>query len=276
MIQFANAKINIGLHILGKRTDGFHDLETVFYPIPLFDVVEVIESGDIGFESSGLPIPGGIMDNLCIKAYQILKRDFKIPPVWIYLHKTIPIGAGLGGGSSDAVATLSALNLLFELGMGRDALEGYARQLGSDCAFFVRNVPSFAQGRGDQLEEVPLDLAGYHLLLIKPNVHIATAEAYRRVLPRLRTSNLRNAIEYPLCEWSTALTNDFEAALFPIHPVLKTIKDLLLEHGALYASMSGSGSAIYGIFSDRIPAEAINFLQKQVPECRIFELDFPA
>lgn len=275
MIQFANAKINIGLHILQKRQDGYHNLETVFYPIPLYDVVEIVESTNTRMEYSGQGIPGNQSDNLCLHAYRLLQRDFDLPSVTIYLHKTIPVGAGLGGGSSDAVATLTGLNLRFQLGLPSASLEGYARRLGSDCAFFVRNRPSFASGTGDQLEEIDLNLKGYRLLLVKPDIHISTVDAYRMIRPQQPKIALRKAIERPLGEWRTIISNDFEVALFEEYPLLHTLKSTLYEEGALYASMSGSGSAVYGIFPDRLPPSAIGSLQQLVGEEGVFELEFP-
>src|SRR5690606_28210982 len=183
MIAFANAKINIGLQVLGRRADGYHQLETVFYPLKMYDVLEVVEATDTRFIPSGIPIPGGAKDNLCLRAYRLLAEACGLPPVHIYLHKTIPIGAGLGGGSADAAFLLTLLNDTFELGLGESDLLGYARRLGADCAFFIRNVPVLATEMGDVFEDLGVDLSGYHLVLVKPPVHVSTAEAYRTVTP---------------------------------------------------------------------------------------------
>ena len=183
MIEFSNAKINIGLNIISRRPDGYHDLETVFYPIKINDVLEVIESDKLSFESSGLEIPGRLEDNLCIRGYHLLKKDHDVPPVKIHLHKNIPIGAGLGGGSSNAAFFIKLMNANFELGLSPDQMEDYARQLGADCAFFIRNRPVFAFDRGDEFEDIKLDLSAYKIVLVMPDEHVSTAEAYRGVKP---------------------------------------------------------------------------------------------
>lgn len=273
MIQFANAKINLGLHIINKRPDGYHNLETVFYPIPLYDVVEVVLAEQIRFFPTGLPIEGQAEEqNLCIRAYHLLKADFDLPPVEIHLHKSIPIGAGLGGGSSDAAATLRALNEEFQLGLATERLEEYAGRLGSDCPFFIRNQPVFASGTGTDFEPVDLSLKGKHLLLLWPALHISTAEAYRTCIPRGTGGDLKNLIQLPISQWRSTLVNDFENSLFPAYPILTLIKAKLYEMGAEYAAMSGSGSALFGLFDRAVQEEEERQLKEIVPEALIYRL----
>lgn len=249
MLTFPNAKINLGLRITEKRSDGFHNLQSCFYPVGWSDVLEVIPADTVGFSSSGLPIPGAADTNLCIRAYNLLKADFDLPPVQMHLHKIIPIGAGLGGGSADAAFALRLLNSRYSLGLVASLLEDYARQLGSDCAFFVKNQPMYCLEKGDVFEEIAVDLRGYHLLLVYPNLAISTAEAYAAIRPRRPEMPLRDALQASIDTWQTTIHNDFEDSLFPKYPVLATIKHQLYEAGAVYASMSGSGSTVYGIFN---------------------------
>jgi 4-diphosphocytidyl-2-C-methyl-D-erythritol kinase len=248
MILFPNAKINIGLYITGRRTDGYHNLETVFYPVKIFDVLEVIESDRLHFTSSGLGIPGSIDDNLCIKGYQLLKKDFDLPPVKIHLHKHIPIGAGLGGGSADAAFFIRLMNQKFDLGLSIDAMTGYARQLGADCAFFIEAKPVYAFEKGDRFEPVSLDLSAYHLVLVMPPVQVSTSEAYRGVKPAVPAHALKEALQLPVAEWRQLIKNDFEESIFKNHASIRGVKAALYEAGALYACMSGSGSSVFGIF----------------------------
>ncbi len=252
MIAFANAKINIGLQVLSRRDDGYHQLETVFYPLKIYDVLEMVEARDIRFNPSGMAIPDDGKDNLCLRAYRLLKEDYDLPPVHIYLHKTIPIGAGLGGGSADAAFLLTLMNDLFGLGLRDPQLVGYARRLGADCAFFIRNTPVLATGIGDIFEDIEVDLSGYHLVLVKPPVHVSTAEAYRAVTPDPAGRQLKSAITHPVPAWRDAIVNDFEPGVFAIHPEIAAVKESLYENGALFASMSGSGSSVYGLFSKPI------------------------
>jgi 4-diphosphocytidyl-2-C-methyl-D-erythritol kinase len=249
MIVFPNAKINLGLRIVEKRPDGFHNLQSCFYPVGWSDVLEVIPADTFGFSSSGLPIPGSADTNLCVRAYDLLKADFDIPPVQLHLHKIVPIGAGLGGGSADAAFTLTVLNNRFSLNMDVATLERYARRLGSDCAFFVRNTPTYCIEKGDVFESIAVDLRGYYLLLVYPNLAISTAEAYASIRPRRPEDSLYSELQAPIDTWRTTIHNDFEDSLFPKYPVLAEIKDQLYEAGAVYASMSGSGSTVYGIFN---------------------------
>lgn len=273
MIQFANAKINLGLHIINKRPDGYHNLETVFYPIPLYDVVEVVRADQIRFFPTGLPIGGQAEEqNLCIRAYHLLKADFDLPPVEIHLHKSIPIGAGLGGGSSDAAATLRALNEDFQLGLAAERLEEYAGRLGADCPFFIRNQPVFASGTGTDFAPVDLTLKGKYLLLLWPALHISTAEAYRTCIPRGTGGDLKNLIQLPTSQWRSTLVNDFENSLFPAFPILTRIKAKLYEMGAEYAAMSGSGSALFGLFDRPIQEEEERRLKEMIPEALIYRL----
>lgn len=251
MIVFPPAKINIGLNIIRKRDDGFHDIETVFYPLELSDIVEVVQSSSkTEFSNTGLLVDAPATSNLCVKAYQLLKKDYNLPEVKIHLHKIIPMGAGLGGGSSDAAYVLKVLNQLFDLKISNDAMIDYASQLGSDCAFFVNGEPSLATGRGEVLSPLPLNLKGYHVLLIKPDIHISTAEAYSGVTPFKPEKSLNELLKWDIRDWKNCIVNDFEKHLFIKYPQLSDIKNFMYGKGAVYASMSGSGSTVYGIFKD--------------------------
>lgn len=255
MLVFPNAKINIGLNITEKRADSFHNIESIFYPIGLSDALEAVkdEGGEgISFSSSGIEIPGDPADNLCVKAYHLISRDYPLPAVKVHLHKVIPIGAGLGGGSSDAAFFIRLLNELCELSLAWGELHHYARQLGSDCSFFITNKPVMAVGKGDEYERIDLDLATYWLVLVYPPVHINTAQAYGGVKPAKATYDLEAVVlEKPVGEWREVVHNDFEDSIFPKFPQLKAIKERLYVQGALYASMSGSGSSAYGIFREK-------------------------
>ncbi len=248
MITFPNAKINIGLNITERRTDGYHNLETVFYPIKINDALEIVESNKLSFQSSGLEIPGRVEDNLCIKGYHLLKKDHDLPPITIHLHKHIPIGAGLGGGSADAAFFIKLVNEKFELGLSIDRMQNYARQLGADCAFFIENKPAFAFEKGDEFEPVRLDLSKYKIVLVMPPVQISTAEAYRGVKPTPVKQSLMELIELPVNQWKKYIKNDFEESIFRNNAEIRGVKASLYEAGALYASMSGSGASVFGIF----------------------------
>ena len=249
MIVFPNAKINIGLNITARRPDGYHDLETVFYPIKINDALEVIEADVLSFDYSGLEIPGNADDNLCIKGYHLLKKDFKdLPPVKIHLHKNIPIGAGLGGGSSDAAFFIKLMNEKFGLGLQADEMMDYARVLGADCAFFIDNKPVYAFEKGDEFEAIKLDLSAYQIVLVMPDTHVSTTEAYRGVKPTPTKESLYDLVKTPLADWRRHIKNDFEVHIFKDHPVIRGVKAELYEHGAIYASMSGSGASVFGIF----------------------------
>ncbi|MFZ1305037.1 MAG: 4-(cytidine 5'-diphospho)-2-C-methyl-D-erythritol kinase [Ferruginibacter sp.] len=251
MVSFPNCKINLGLHILGKREDGFHNLETLFYPVPFKEALELIPSlnSAIEFTATGLAVDGNTSDNLCVKAYHLLKKDYpEIPAVKIHLHKAIPLGAGLGGGSADAAFMLKLLNEKFKLQLSTDQLINYALQLGSDCPFFIINKPCYATGRGEVLEETTLDLSAYKIVLINPGIHINTGWAFSNITPALPVKSIKEIIQQPINSWKSELKNDFETAVFTAHPAIKEIKEALYTQGAIYAAMSGSGSTVFGIF----------------------------
>ena len=256
MVVFPNSKINLGLRIVSKRVDGYHDLDTVFYPLPFYDALEVIRNDgeseaanpEIIFNITGLQI-GETTNNLCLRAYQLLKSDFSnLPPVHMHLHKAIPIGAGLGGGSADAAFSLTLLNDKFQLGLTTGQLLQYALKLGSDCPFFIINKPCHATGRGEVLQPVDLDLSSYKFVLINPGIHISTGKAFAGASPAIPVRSTREIISQPVHTWKDQLKNDFEKTIFPAFPEIEKIKNSLYEHGALYASMSGTGSSVYGIF----------------------------
>lgn len=252
MILFPNAKINIGLNILSRRKDGFHNLETIFYPLAIRDALEVVEADQMKFTSSGLEIPGDAMDNLCLKAYYLLSKDYKLPPVHIHLHKNIPIGAGLGGGSADASFFIKLINQKFELRMDTLQMEAYASKLGSDCAFFIQNKPAIAVGKGDQLQTIDLDLSSYFIMLVMPQVQVSTSDAYRGVRPATMASSLADLVKLPVEAWRVAIKNDFEPSVFLQYPIIAEVKSKLYSSGALYACMSGSGSSVFGIFEKEL------------------------
>lgn len=271
MVVFPNCKINIGLQILDKRADGYHNLETVFYPVPLKDALEIItlsgkniegkqnktlQQDTAPFSSSGYVIEGKEENNLCIKAYQVLKKDFpQIPAVQIHLHKAIPMGAGLGGGSADAAFTLLLLNQNFKLNISTDQLITYSLQLGSDCPFFIINKPCFATGRGEQMQESGIDLSGYRIYLINPGIHINTAWAFTELFKASKKkifSTLKDSIVKPIETWKQNISNDFETPVFTKYPEIKKLKESLYNQGAVYAAMSGSGSTVYGLFKKNI------------------------
>ncbi len=254
MVVFPNAKINLGLSVTEKRTDGFHNIETVFYPVPLRDALEIIPSpdGDTEFKFSGLEIPGKVETNLCMKAWQRLKNDFRLPEIKFHLHKVIPMGAGLGGGSADGAFTIRLVNQVFDLKMRPEKMQDYARQLGSDCAFFIENNPVFASGKGDHFEKIDLNLSGYFLVLVKPGKSVSTSLAYASIIPAKPEISVKEIIKLPVEKWKDLLKNYFENNVFKSYPEIETIKKQLYDSGALYASMSGSGSAVYGIFDAEI------------------------
>lgn len=253
MLRFPNAKINLGLHITRKREDGFHDLETIFYPVKTMrDALEFVPATkEIGnFHASGLPVGGDEQTNLVCRAYKLMCERFaeKVPPLDIYLHKAIPMGAGLGGGSADAAFALQMLNEICGLGLVGEELEAMALELGSDCPFFIRNTPQYATGRGQQMEPVAIDLSAYQIELVCPDVHVSTRAAFSRVMPKPSTFDLKTLSQIPVDEWKNVLKNDFEESVFIQFPEIAAVKERLYANGALYASMSGSGSAVYGIF----------------------------
>ena len=284
MIAFPNAKINIGLNVVAKRADGYHDIQTVFYPVLLQDALEIkpmrpldpaqlrkrLEAGllvqpddvfmpyrlfpkkeDIpccSLEMTGNEFPFKAADNLVVKAYLMLQQDFDLPSLDIKLHKHIPSGAGLGGGSSDCAFMITLLNRRFNLRMRDSMMERYAARLGSDCAFFISKTPSLATGRGEILNPINLSLKGYTILLVKPDVSVSTAEAYGGVTPHKPEISLAEAVMRPVSEWKDCVFNDFEPSVFAKHPLLAEIKEKLYNLGADYAAMTGSGSTIYGLF----------------------------
>lgn len=250
MLTFPNAKINLGLRILRKRPDGFHEIDSCFYPVNWKEALEIIPSESFAFSTSGIEIDAGNKTgvNLCEQAYQLLAADFDMPAVNIHLHKSIPIGAGLGGGSADASFTLKMLNELFNLGITTSQLEAYAAALGSDCPFFIQNKPVIAGGRGEEFSPVSLSLKGCYLVMAYPNIHISTKEAYQGVSPQIPEHSCQEILSTPLENWKETLKNDFESSLFPKYPLLSKLKESFYEKGAVYASMTGSGSTIFGLF----------------------------
>lgn len=255
MIVFPNAKINIGLNIIEKREDGYHNLESVFLPIGWKDALEVIidknnSNGNVVFSSSGLEIPGDTKDNLCVKAYRIIQQDYDLPAIKIHLHKNIPMGSGLGGGSSDAAFCIKAINEVCELNLAWGEMHHYAKQLGSDCSFFITNKPAYATQKGDVLETISLNLSGKFILIVHPGIHVSTAQAYAGVKPQKALYNLEEVVlNQPIESWKEKVKNDFEKSVFEQYLEIKNIKDIMYANGAVYASMSGSGSAVYGIFN---------------------------
>lgn len=265
MLAFPNCKINLGLSILNKREDGYHNIETIFYPVPLKDALEIIQSNEtdhIQFSSSGLDIDGDTENNLCIKAYQLLRKDFtQIASVKIHLHKSIPMGAGLGGGSADAAFMLQLLNQQFSLNLSTTQLISYALKLGSDCPFFILNTPCLGTGRGEILKEIVVDLSAYQLILVNPGIHVNTSQAFKSLALNPENNHpvfLKDIIKQPITNWQQHLKNDFEEPVFKMYPAIKEIKESLYHMGATYASMSGSGSTVYGIFEKQLQPE-INF-----------------
>ncbi|HEY5968530.1 MAG TPA: 4-(cytidine 5'-diphospho)-2-C-methyl-D-erythritol kinase [Chitinophagaceae bacterium] len=249
MVSFPNCKINLGLNIVNKREDGYHDIETIFFPLRLKDALEVIEKEKFEFSTSGSPIKGEPEKNLCFKAYNLLKKDFpQLPAVQMHLLKAIPMGAGLGGGSADGAFTLKLLNKKFDLSLSEKQLTNYSLQLGSDCPFFIINKPCFATGRGETLERSNLDLSEYKFLIVQPPIHISTAWAFSAIKPSKPVKSIKQIIHQSTSTWKAELINDFELPVFEKYPEIKNIKDKLYDAGAIYASMSGSGSAVYGIF----------------------------
>ncbi len=252
MVSFPPCKINLGLNVLKKRDDGYHDIETCFYPLPFTDILEVIPSSAFEFSSSGITIPGETTNNLCVRAYSLLRDEYQLPAVRIHLHKIIPAGAGLGGGSSDAAYTLRLLNSMFGLELDIHKLSNYAAQMGSDCSFFLHDSPMVGRGRGEVLTKIDVDLKGKYLVLLNPGIHVSTAEAYGGVVPHLPVFPLEETLTRPVAKWKLLLENDFEKSVFARFPLVSTLKDELYKHGAIYASMSGSGSSVFGIFENKL------------------------
>jgi len=257
MICFPNAKINLGLNILSKRQDGFHKLESVFLPVGWSDILEVIPVSDsaenkLSMEQTGLPLGIAAGENLAFQACKNLRKDFDLPNLKIALHKQIPFGAGLGGGSSDAASMILLLDRLFGLSLSKEKTLSYLEKLGSDCPFFYANQPAFVRGRGDIIEPFQVNLNGYYLMIIVPEVRISTAEAFKFISPGKPDIPLKKALEFPVEDWKYLVKNDFEDALFSKYPEFSYIKNKMYSSGAVYSSLSGSGSAIYGIFRNKI------------------------
>jgi 4-diphosphocytidyl-2-C-methyl-D-erythritol kinase len=251
MISFPNAKINLGLQVTSKRKDGYHEIETCMVPIPLFDALEMILDKKPSWNSTGLAIPGDSRDNLILKAEKLLRKDFQgLPNLNIHLHKNIPMGAGLGGGSADGAFALKLMSNLFDLHLDDYFLEEYAAELGSDCPFFIQNTPQIGRGRGEILEPIDLSLKGVHLVLVNPGIHVGTKEAYAGVIPSTPIVQLEEVLA-DRSRWKDELVNDFEPSIFQNHPDIREIKEKLYDSGAFYAAMSGSGSSVFGLFDEK-------------------------
>ncbi len=253
MIAFPNAKINLGLQVTERRPDGYHNLETLFYPVPLADILEVVPGNSFQFKATGLELDAEPGKNLAVRAYDLLRKEFDLPPVRIHLHKVIPFGAGLGGGSADAAFMLNMVNELFSLRLTTDRLKSFAARIGADCPFFIENRPAFASGTGHILSPANIDLSAYHLVIAKPPYGVSTAEAYRSITPRKPETPLTEILSRPADEWKEFLSNDFEDPVFRLYPGIRDLKEQFYRSGAVYASMSGSGSAVFGLFRERIP-----------------------
>lgn len=249
MLCFPNAKINLGLHVVERRSDKFHNIETVFYPIGLSDMLEFVVNTEQQFSQSGLQIDGKASDNLVMRAYAILHRDFPLYPLHVHLHKHIPFGAGLGGGSADAAFMLKMLNNDFELHLSSEQLMDYARELGSDCAFFINNKPVYAHERGDQFQPITIDLRNWSICLVNPGIHVPTAEAYTGLTPKKPKYSLHTIMDWGPTSWREYLHNDFEQTVFAKQPQIEQLKTQLYKSGAVYAAMSGSGSSVFGLFA---------------------------
>lgn len=251
MIVFPNIKINLGLNVIAKRSDGYHALESAFLPVPWCDALEAVitDNQEFTFNSSGIPIPGSSGGNLVVKAYDLLKKDFSLPGMAVHLHKVIPMGAGLGGGSSDGAYMLKLINELCGLQLSAAALESYAARLGSDCPFFIRNAPSMVSGRGEILSPALISLQGYHIALVMPSVTVGTAEAYSWISPHPAQERIEDILRDPVNTWRNRLVNDFENPVAERYPVIAALRDQLYDLGAVYAAMSGSGAAVFGLFS---------------------------
>lgn len=265
MICFPNAKINLGLNVVGKRPDGYHNIETVFFPIPVKDALEIVRAEKQSFTQTGIPVDAPAEKNLVIKALNLLKTKYDIPPLEIHLLKAIPFGAGLGGGSADAAFMLKLVNDFCQLGILPDELEKMAASIGADCPFFIRNTPVYATGTGNIFESVELSLKDYHLCLVKPDIAVSTPEAYSQVTPAAPAVSLKEIITRPVGEWKEQMVNDFEKSVFSKHPVIGRIKEALYQAGAVYASMSGSGSSVFGLF------EAPTNFKDQFKDCFVWE-----
>lgn len=274
MVVFPCCKINLGLNVISRRPDGYHNLETVFYPIPLHDNLEVVEATNATapyyLHETGIHIEGEPENNLVVRVLNQLRETYsEIPPVEIWLHKRIPSGAGLGGGSSDAAFMMRLLNEQYSLGMNDEDIEYRLSRLGADCAFFNKAVPCFATGIGDQMMPIALTLAGWNFVLVKPDIHVSTREAFSMITPRRPEHSLLEAISHPVEEWRGLVVNDFEKSVFMHHPEIAAIKMTLYDMGAVYASMTGSGSSVFGLFQTRQPEAPEVFKDHFVYETRL-------
>ena len=257
MINFPIAKINLGLNVVSKREDGYHNLETVFYPVPIKDALEVFPMED-GFPSdvrcdlkvTNLFIDGDEQKNLVVKAYNMIAQDYELPRVHVHLYKHIPTQAGMGGGSSDCAYMIRLLNEMFSLGMSDEKMIGYAARLGADCAFFIKAQPAYAEGIGEKLQPISIDLSGCKMLVVRPNIPVSTKEAFSLITPQVPKKNCLDIVRQPIETWKDELVNDFERSVFAIHPEIGRLKEMMYEQGAVYAAMSGSGSSVFGLFSD--------------------------
>jgi 4-diphosphocytidyl-2-C-methyl-D-erythritol kinase len=257
VISYPHAKINLGLNVVSKRSDGYHNLETVFYPVQWCDLMEILpgpqHSKGIEVHMSGLPVAGKHADNLCVKAYELLRQYYSVRAVKLYLHKQIPMGAGLGGGSSDAAFFVKKMNELFSLGISDDDMRALVMKLGADCAFFIDGKPVFAEERGDKFTPIDFSLKGYHIAIVYPGIHVATSTAFANVSPRVPEYNCLDIVtRHPVAGWKELLSNDFEKTVFSAHPEIEAVKNRLYDAGAVYASMSGSGSAVFGLFESEM------------------------
>lgn len=264
MVFFPNAKINLGLRVIRKREDGYHDIETVFYPINgLRDALEIVRGTSdtpVDFNVTGLPVQGEVDKNLCVKAYTLLKQDFpSLPGIQMHLHKTIPMGAGLGGGSADGAFTLRLLNQHFQLGLTQEQLIQYALQLGSDCPFFILNQPCYATGRGEIMKLLSLNLTGYQFVLINPGIHVPTGWAFGQLTPTIPTKSCEKIVSQDPLTWQDQLVNDFETPVMDAHPKIRELKEMLYQFGAVYASMTGTGSTVYGVFKKETDLSSLQF-----------------
>ena len=258
MILFPSAKINLGLRVTAKRTDGFHNIESIFYPVPLKDVIEFREASEFKLTLYGKPVPGNISENLLVKTWKLLSRYYRIPPVEISLLKNIPVGGGLGGGSADAAFFMKGLNDFFQLNITDNKLMAFAAQLSSDCPFFVLNTPAFVTGRGEIVHSCNLNLSTLFLVLIIPPLHLSTGSLFQRVVPKISEISVKDIVSLPVNQWQKLLGNDFEKVVFRYYPVLAKAKKELISRGALYASITGTGSALYGLFETDPEIEVLN------------------
>ena len=259
MITFPIAKINLGLNVVEKRPDGYHNLQTVFYPVPVKDALEVLTMDDAfpsdvdcDLKVTNISIDGDEQRNLVVRAYNLLKADFPaLPRCHAHLWKGIPTQAGMGGGSSDCAYMIRLLNEMFHLGLSEQQMIDYAARLGADCAFFIKNGPCYAEGIGERLEDIQLDLSGWHIAVVRPDIPVPTKEAFSRIRPHFPVKNCRDIVMQPVETWRDQLVNDFEESVFALHPEIGLVKEKLYKMGATYAAMSGSGSALFGLFRNR-------------------------